>query len=32
MCNDTGGTLAGFQRNTPDGNLAIVEYVDMNSD
>ncbi len=31
VLNDFGGTLARYQRNTPDGNLAIVEYVDLNS-
>ncbi len=31
VSNDTGGTLAGVQKNTPDGSLAIVDYLDMNS-
>ncbi len=31
VLNDPGGTLARYQRNTPDGSLAIVEYVDLNS-
>ncbi len=31
VSNDTGGTLADFQKNTPDGSLAIVDYLDMNS-
>ncbi len=28
---DLSGTLPGFQKNTPDGRFAIVDYLDMNS-
>ncbi len=32
VSNDTGEASAGFQKNTPDGRLAIVDYFDWNSD
>ncbi len=31
VSNDTGETLSGFQKITPDGSLAIVDYLDLNS-